>query len=199
MALEVELKARLHQPAHIETKAARLGRFGGEFFKEDIYFRRRGDSGRLPDDRFRLRREGDKATVTFKQAIQAGGLEVNDEVEFGVDEARAFFRFADRFGFEPFVVKRKKSRLYRVGRAQVEINQVTHLGHFAEIEIMCSAEADVPIAKAELLHLLMRLNLKEADLEPRRYIEMIQEAYPVQYRFVSSSTSDWPFEEIACP
>lgn len=196
MAFEVELKARLGHPAEIEARLAQSGTFERETYKEDVYFRRCGEAGLLPADRYRLRREADKAVVTFKQTIETGGLEVNEEIEFGVDDPHAFFRFADRFGFEPFVVKRKKSRIYRLGRAQVELNQVEHLGHFIELEILCDDEANIPIARAELARHFTQLGLTAADLEPRRYLELIQEAYPVRYRFINDSTLAWPFEEI---
>lgn len=197
MAFEVELKARLSQPEAIEAKAAELGIFKGETFKEDIYFRRRGDTATpVPADRYRLRRESDRAVVTFKQLIEAGGVEVNDEIEFGVDDAHAFFQFADRFGFEPFVVKRKKSRVYRIERANVEFNEVEHLGHFIEIEILCDEKALAPVARTEIARLYHNLGLAAADLEPRRYIELIQAAQPVQYRFVNDRALDWPFVEV---
>jgi len=196
MAFEVELKARLNQPDKIEERAAALGSFVGESFKEDIYFRRRGDRQLVPNDRYRLRREAGRAVVTFKQTLEAGGIEVNDEVEFGVDDAQAFFQFADRFDFEPFVVKRKKSRVYRIGQAHVELNEVEHLGHFTEIEILCDDPAFVPVARTEIARLMVLLGLTEADLEPRRYIELIQQAHPAQYQFVNDRSLDWPFVEV---
>jgi adenylate cyclase class 2 len=195
MTFEVELKAHLRQPEVIKARAAELGTFVGERFKEDVYFRRRGDASRLPAERYRLRREGDKAVVTFKQMVSAGETEVNEEVEFEVSDAHAFFQFADRFGFEPFVVKRKKSQVYRVGRANVELNEVEHLGHFAEIEILCDDEADVPAARDEITRVLRALGLRDADLEPRRYIVMIQEAHPARYQFIDDQNLNWPFEE----
>jgi predicted adenylyl cyclase CyaB len=151
----------------------------------------------VPADRFRLRWEEGQAVVTFKQPVEAGGVEVNREVEFGVDDAHTFFQFADRFGFEPFVVKRKQSRIYQIERARVELNQVEHLGHFVEIEILCDDEAFVPAARTEVARLFTRLGLTAADLEPRRYIELIQAAYPVRYRFVDDRSLAWPFVEEA--
>ena len=197
MTFEVELKARLRQPEEVEKQAAGLGMFIEEVYKEDVYFRRRGETALIPADRYRLRHEGTKAVVTFKQMVTAGNVEVNDEVEFEVSDAYAFFRFVDRFGFEPFVVKRKKSRVYRVGRATIELSEVEHLGHFAELEILCNQEVDVPAARAELTSLLAALGLTESDLEPRRYIAMIQQVHPVQYRFINDPTLNWPFEEVA--
>jgi predicted adenylyl cyclase CyaB len=196
MTFEVELKAWVKQPTIVEAAAARLGTFRGESTKEDVYFRRRGDNQTVPFNRYRLRREGEQAVVTFKQQVEAGDTEVNEEVEFTVSEARAFFRFAHYLGYEPFVVKHKISRVYRVGRVNIELNEVKHLGHFAEIEILCQETAEISLAQAEIRHLLLRLGLREADLEPRRYIEMIQEVHRVRYRYLLDSESEWPFEEM---
>lgn len=197
MPFEVELKARLNDPEAVKIRAAQLGEWIGKTFKEDVYFRRRGDPSRYPADRYRLRREKDTAVVTFKQQVQNGDTEVYDEVEFVVSDAYAFFRFADRFGFEPFVVKRKKSEVYRVGRAHVELNEVEHVGHFTEIEILCHDGAEVPAAQTEIAIVLEQLGLTQADLEPTPYILMIQDAHPVQYDFVDDPSLDWPFEEIS--
>lgn len=200
MTFEVELKARLTQPAVTESKAATLGIFEAELFKEDVYFRRKGETNSSPDERYRLRRESDqrgsKAIVTFKQRNNVEGMEVNEEVEFEVDNAHAFFRFTDRFGFEPFVVKRKRSRAYRVGRVKIEINQVDYAGYFAEIEVMTGEEANVPLAQAEIAQVMRQLDLTQTDLEPRRYIDLIQAAHPARYRFIDDNSLAWPFEEV---
>jgi predicted adenylyl cyclase CyaB len=194
-ALEVELKARLKQPAQVEATAARLGTFVEAVVKEDIYFRPVGDANPVPAKRYRLRREKGQATVTFKQKIEANRVEVNDEVEFGVDDARAFFRFVDFLGFEPFVRKHKRCRVYRLGRVNVELNEVNHVGHFIEIEILCQAEADIPLARLEISQILTKLGLNESDLEPQRYIALIQAAHPVTYRYLPGDNSEWPFAE----
>ena len=196
MTFEVELKARLSNPAEIKAQVKQLGVFEKETFKEDVYFRRKGDNKAVPADRYRLRREAKRNVVTFKQMISGGDVEVNEETEFEVDNAHAFFQFADRFGFEPFVVKRKKSRVYRIGRARVELNEVEYLGHFVEIEILCENEPGLFIARTEIARLLNQLGLFAADLESRPYIQLIQDKHPVQYSFIDDNNLDWPFEEI---
>ena len=197
MAFEVEIKARLAHPEATEAAAKAIGEFRGETIKEDVYFRRAGDTDRIPAMRYRLRREAGRAVVTFKQTVAAAAVEVNEEVEFTVDDPRAFFRFAHYTGAEPFVVKHKISRVYRVGRANVEINLVRHVGHFTEIEILCATKAEIPAARLEISQVLARLGLDAHDVEPRRYIDLIQTAHPVRYRYNPASQVDWPFEEIA--
>jgi adenylate cyclase class 2 len=196
MPFEVELKARVREPDMVEARAAQLGRFQGTTLKEDIYFRPATDPSPIPAIRYRLRRTGAEAVVTFKQRIETGDIEINDEVEFAVDNMAAFFRFTHHIGFVPFVVKHKLSRLYQVGQAHLELNEVKHLGHFVEIEILCQAEAEIPLARAHISRLLADLGLSETDVEPRRYLELIQAAHPVSYRYLRESTSDWPFAEV---
>jgi predicted adenylyl cyclase CyaB len=197
MTFEVELKARLPDPEETEAIAAQLGTFEAEIYKEDIYFRRRNDASLVPRDRYRLRRQAGRVIVTFKQKVSTGGVVVNKETDFEVDDAHAFFQFADRFGFAPFVAKRKTSRVYKIGRAYVELNHVEYLGYFVEIEILCDEQDQVPLARLEIGRLFNRLGLADEDLEPRYYIMMIQAAHPVRYRFIDDRALDWPFEEIA--
>lgn len=195
MPFEVEIKARLNNPTKTEARAAKLGKFEKEVHKRDVYFRRRGDTDLVPTPRYRLRQVADQAIVTFKHRQLHEGVEVNEETEFEVDDCYNFFKFVDYLGFEPFVVKYKISRVYRLGRATVELNEVEYLGHFAEIEILCDDRATVLIARTEVVRLMMRLGLSPTDPEPRSYLEMIQKAHPVRYEFVDDRTLDWPFKE----
>ncbi len=194
MQLEVEIKLRLTDPERVEQRAAELGPLIAEICKDDLYFRPKTSNSRVPRDRYRLRQDGTQNTVTFKQKRRIDGIKFDDEVEFNVDNVAAFFRFADRFGFEPFVAKRKRSRVYRVGQANVEINHIDHLGYFSEIEILCQDEAEVPAAHAEIKRVMDLLGLTDDDREETRYIELIQDAYPVSYQLVDGQIVETPLE-----
>jgi predicted adenylyl cyclase CyaB len=196
MAFEVESKAWVADPAALEERARMLGQLKKESAKEDVYYRRKGEISAMPLDRFRLRREHGQAVVTYKDKLVTDDSEVNDEVEYTVDNPFNFFRFADRLGFEPFVVKRKKSRVYQIERASVELNEVEHLGHFVEIEILVGAESEILAARAEIARTFYALGLPAESIERRYYIDMLQQAYPVRFRFVNDPALDWPFEEI---
>jgi predicted adenylyl cyclase CyaB len=86
MTFEVEAKAWVADPAGLEERAKELGRLKKESTKEDVYYRRKGETSAVPLDRFRLRREAGQAVVTYKEKIVADGTEVNDEVEYIVDQ-----------------------------------------------------------------------------------------------------------------
>lgn len=175
----MEFKAWVDDPAALESRLQELAEFVGAVHKHDIYFRQSDDS----EAHFRLRRTGDRAIVTTKYKVILGGTEVSDEIEFEVSDPQAFCRFAERFGFEPFVVKRKAGRNYQAGRVTLELNEVQHLGTFVEVEILCEDRADVEGARAELAEWTERLGITAGAIEPRLYIELLQQEHPVRYVF----------------
>jgi predicted adenylyl cyclase CyaB len=78
----------------------------------------------------------------------------------------------------------------------VELNEVEHLGHFVEIEILVESEAEILAARTEIVRTLHQLGLPGEAIESRYYIDMLQQAYPARFCFVNDPTLDWPFEEV---
>lgn len=198
--IEVEMKARVKDLAAVERQLVEMGgTFVDEILKEDVYFRRKDSDSTSSSERYRLRRQkGRHSIVTFKDRIGPRGSGVRREIEFEVSDAHSFFLFTQRFEFEPFVVKRKRSRIYNVGRASVELNDMEHAGYFVEIEILVKDESNgaIETARDEVVRLFWDLGFGPYDMETRRYIDMIMENHPVQYRFVDDPGLDWPFEEM---
>jgi adenylate cyclase class 2 len=179
MAIEVEFKAWVDDPATLERTLKTHAEFVRVVQKYDIYFSQPGRSV----THFRLRREGANSIVTTKYKSIQGGTEISDEIEFDVSDPQAFCRFIDRFGFEPFVVKRKTGRIYRAGNATLELNEVEHLGSFIEVEIMCEDESFIEEARNELDEWIERLGIARRDVEPTPYIILIQQHHPARYAF----------------
>ena len=191
MPIEVELKARVADPVAYEASLDVQAAFVRDTHKYDVYFRR-PDS---PKAHLRLRCEGDVFTVTTKHKRLVGNVEVNEEIEFEVSDAHAFCRFVDRFGFEPFVVKRKRSRVYRAGRVTLELSEVEHLGLFIEIEILCDDESQVEAARQELAGWVERLGIPAEAIEPTPYIRLLRERHPVRYLLDGSDPDSLVREE----
>lgn len=183
MATEVEVKAWLADydaaRARVEAEAPLVR----EVTTRDLYYA----SAKKPahavdlasDPVFRLRNEGDDDAwiVTVKSRSIDDGVEANREVEFRVDDVAAFREFAQHVGFRPFIVKRKQSRRYAVGRATVELNRVDPLGDFMEIEILLEDDApreEVKEAEKEVRGLLGRFGVPESKIEPRMYIDLLR-------------------------
>jgi adenylate cyclase class 2 len=179
MSIEVELKAWLS--SHAATRAAieaAGAEYKGETEKRDHYY---GPAGRAArdvdfekDPIFRIRSEGAKTVVATKRREIDDGVEVNREIEFEVADAASFREFAQAIGFRPFIVKRKKTRKYVLGRASVDLHRVDPLGDFIEIEILVEDEADVKEAQAEVRGLLERFGVPKEKIEPRLYIDLLR-------------------------
>ena len=180
MPIEVELKAWVDDPATCQASLTEQASLVKNTHKHDIYFR---PSNTPATGHFRLRGEGSTFTVTTKVKQLVGGVEINDEIDFTISDPRAFCRFAERFGFEPFVVKHKTSQVYRAGRATLELNEVEHLGFFIEIEILCDDAAQVETARQELAGWVDRLGIPPEAIEPTPYIRLIRERHPARYAF----------------
>lgn len=181
--IEVELKARVADPAAVEARVASFARLVGDFEKLDAYWHgpdwrlQRGAKG------FRLRAEGGTTTVTFKSKRCEGGMEINREREFEVSEPGAFVEFIERLGCEPFYRKRKVGRRYELDRGAgltpiaIELVEVEGLGRFIEIEALLEDEepAALALAQGEIRGALSRAGLGAEDLEPRYYSELLAE------------------------
>lgn len=179
MAIEVEFKAWVDDLETLEASLRSQADFAGEAHKHDIYFRQPAG----PHGHLRLRREGQTTAVTTKSKQIVDGVEISEEVEFEVSDAGAFCRLMDRFGFEPFAVKRKASRIYRAGATTLELSQVESLGSFVEVEILCEDETRVEAARQELAAWAERLGIPAEAIEPRPYIRLIRELCPARYAF----------------
>lgn len=190
-AVEVELKARVADPAATGAKIASFAARERSFDKADLYYRAPpappspavpGMSGVAAEEErgraFRLRRDGGKAYVTFKAKTREAGVEVNREREFEVSDPAAFEELCARIGCTVALRKGKRGDAYRAGDFLLELCEVAGLGWFLEIETILPASsgaADIARAKQGLHATLARSGLLEADIEERYYTEMLAE------------------------
>jgi adenylate cyclase class 2 len=180
--IEIELKAWLSDYEATRRAVEAAGAEPrGEAVKRDLYY---GPENKGPrdidlakDPVFRLREEGAGWRVTAKRRSVEDGIETNEEVEFGVDDAAAFREFAQRLGFRPFIVKRKATRKYASGRVTVELHRIDPLGDFIELEILLedgAAADERKAAERELREHLARFGVPDAKIEPRLYIDLLR-------------------------
>jgi adenylate cyclase, class 2 len=179
LSIEVELKAWL---TSYEATRKAVEAAGATFVKEtekrDNYYgperKRALDIDFAKDPIFRIRSEEGKAVVAVKRREIDDGVEINDELEFEIADQASFREFARLIGFAPFIVKRKKSRRYSLGRATIELQKVDPLGDFIEIEILVEDREDIPEAQAEIRALLERFGVPKEKIEPRQYIDLLR-------------------------
>jgi predicted adenylyl cyclase CyaB len=190
---EVEIKARVEDPAEIEHRIAALAEFHSAYVKEDRYYcPAEGEPTTSGDDaagvaqgapaeraRFRLRVQDDAALVTYKRKRLEGDHEVNEEHEFSISDVREFEAFAEGIGYQVCARKHKSGRRYRTpDGAGIELAEVRGLGWFVEIEILVAAgnPSGRDAAKQRILELFDQLSIGQERFERRYYIDMLAEA-----------------------
>jgi adenylate cyclase class 2 len=173
--MEIELKARVRDKAAVEQRVESFARFLRNFDKSDEYWHgpdwrfSRGTKG------FRLRKDGEKALVTFKQKRNDGGIEINKETEFEVSDSAGFEALVQRIGCEPFYNKRKTGKAYDYDGCTVELVRVEGLGDFIEIERLLEKDepAEIALAQGSIRAILSMSGVPEGEIEGRSYSELI--------------------------
>ena len=79
-----------------------------------------------------------------------------------------------RLGFTEDVWVRKHRFVYKLGDITFELNKVEGLGDFLDIEVIAE---DVQEAKRRIWEVANMLGLREEDVEPRLYQEMLKEPF----------------------
>lgn len=188
MNLEIEIKAWVRNPRRTEVHLAEAGAtFERDYRKEDRYFRftERDSLGRrvLKQD-VRIRIDGTKTFVTYKDKRLEKDLEINNEREFEVSDPRLMSDLFLRLGAENLIEKVKIGTAWRWNGLLIEVSEVLGLGHFIEIERVLplpddssEGEQELSIRESESMinQLFARLEIPANDREIRTYTSMLSE------------------------
>lgn len=169
--IEVEAKVRL-TPAQVRDLRKRLPAMAkrvGESRKTDWYF------GDWRSYTLRIRKVGDEGTLTFKKRSKKGGMEANEETEVRIDDVAQWKGLLSSIGFPMSISKVKISEAYVSDRFQIEINRVTGLGYFLEIETLVGQKSEVAAAKRGVGAWFKRLGFSPKDFERKLYLELLAE------------------------
>ena len=135
----------------------------------------------------RLRRSNDAVELTTKSKTMEDGVEVSRETELALqgeaaEALEAARSFLDAIGYQVYLRKEKHSRVFQDaegGGPCFELNTVTGLGVFIEIEALVPADASPELIRAtreRVRRELTGLGLGAADIEERSYTQMLREA-----------------------
>jgi adenylate cyclase class 2 len=186
VAIEIELKAWVDDPAAVKRTITQFARYNGAFTKDDAYWfpARRAPDASLPASGVRLRREtldsGDgqpvqTTLVTYKTKEVREGMEINDEREFAVSDGAAFEELLTRLGLSPGKTKQKRGWSWSHEGITLELTEVTGLGWFAELELLTGTDSPeiAAAARKRLLALLQAAGIAEDRIEARYYTELL--------------------------
>ncbi len=177
--LEIEQKFAHADFAAIEQRLAEWGgRPGEEHTESDHYFNAPDRDFAHTDEAFRLRRVGTANFLTYKGPKRKDIVKIRTELEIplrdGDEAAEQFMQLLVHLGYRPVAVVRKHRRtrhLEREGFAlTVCLDEVEHLGRFAEVEIL-APEEQVDKARTILADTAAALGLSE--LERHSYLGML--------------------------
>ena len=124
--------------------------------ESDQLFDRTEGELRATDRLLRLRREGGRATVTYKGPGERGRYKSREEIEFDVSDPVNFERTLDRLGYTPrFRYEKYRTKFARPGEDGIISIDETPLGVFLELEgprdWIDQTAAHLGLAKAEYL------------------------------------------------
>ncbi|HET7302588.1 MAG TPA: class IV adenylate cyclase [Candidatus Saccharimonadales bacterium] len=176
--IEVERKYRIatgHQE-DILSKMAAMGEVSTVSQADSVYLRGARSFAEFTkgDPVVRIRQVDDSVVLTAKRIVNEAGdaLEENLEVP-DMEEAK---RFVDILGFQPVTEVQKERSTVSEGRLKVVLDNVVGLGYFVELEIVVADQPDVAGAISEITSRAQDLGLAEAQLETRKYDELLEEA-----------------------
>jgi adenylate cyclase class 2 len=182
--LEIEQKFRHADFAALERRLAeQAARVGGEVVEVDQYFNAPDRDFARTGEAFRLRRVGAENYLTYKGPRAAHAVKTRTELEIPLlpgDEAAAnHTQLLRHLGYRHVAAVRKRRRTFQLDRAgftfTVCLDEVDHLGRFAEVEVLAEP-AQLEAARAALLELARDLGLSE--VEPRAYLTMLLQSDP---------------------
>jgi adenylate cyclase class 2 len=99
----------------------------------DMLFDTPGQQLRVARSGLRVRRDRDRAFLTFKGPVQPGPVKSREEIEVPVGDAEQMHRVLHSLGFEPWFRSEKYREEYRLGNALVTVDEAP-IGVFVEIE-----------------------------------------------------------------
>jgi len=177
--LEVEVKYVVDDFGALE---AALTRWGAELSAPrrdaDHYFNAPDRDFARTDEAFRVRSIGSNNYVTYKGPKRDRETKTRLEIEVPIGDGESvaadFRRLVTYLGYKPSGVVRKSRRVAHCERdgfpLQICLDEVDHLGRFAELEVVAREEEYEP-AKALVLDVARELGLMR--VERRSYLEMV--------------------------
>lgn len=174
--IEVETKFRIADKVRIANKLKELGFIGAEPVRQsDKVFLVKSDSFRTfkPGDPVtRIRTVNGVSSMTLKRAINTSGDSV--EHEMTVNPASAAEGLLLEMGYKAVTDVDKIRTEYKRDDTTVALDEVSKLGEFLEIEIVCNEgkEAD---ARSRVMATAIDLGLSEDDIVTKKYDQLMSE------------------------
>lgn len=177
--IEVEMKFPVADPDALLHRLADMQPTAVEQREEvDQYFQAPDRDFAVTDEALRIRRVGETNSLTYKGPKLDPATKTRRELQVRLDDGKLTADLAQALltaaGYVPVAQVVKQRQVFSLDlngwKVEVCLDRVEDLGTFVEIEIGSEAD-DMEQARAELLRLAERLDLKEG--ERRSYLELL--------------------------
>lgn len=172
MAANVEIKARVADPAALRERAVALADWPAQRLEQtDTFFT-------VPTGRLKLREFGDgTAELIQYERPDADGPKLSRYRRLDVpDPAGLKAALADALGVRAVVVKHRD--VLMAGRTRIHLDRVEGLGDFMELEVVLAEGEDLAAGEAEARDLMTRLGIAATDLVTGAYVDLLEAVEP---------------------
>lgn len=170
MARNVEIKARVRDPASLHGRAAALATEGPVRIEQDDTF------FACANGRLKLRQFGPgSGELIFYRRSDDLGPKTSFYVRSATSEPGTL-REALTLAHGQVGRVRKCRTLFLVGRTRVHLDEVEGLGHFMELEVVLADGEPVEAGEVEANDLMRRLGVEPADLIDVAYVDLVASA-----------------------
>ena len=172
MARNIEIKARVPDPAALRRRAAALTDTPAELIpQEDTFFR-------VPLGRLKLRViTPDHGQLIYYQRPDAAGPKQSDyHIAVTAEPQTLKNVLARSLGVRGVVTKQRW--LYLVGPTRIHLDQVEGLGSFMELEVVLQADQSPAEGQAIAADLMAQLGIQEQHLIEGAYIDLLENLTP---------------------
>lgn len=169
MARNIEIKARIGNPAAVRERVAALANEGPMgIAQEDTFFN-------CPTGRLKLRAfSNTQGELIFYRRSDQHGPKESFYVRTSTAEPEMLRQtLALAYGETGRV--RKQRTLFLIGRTRVHLDDVESLGNFLELEVVLRDGEPVEAGVREAEDLMSRLGIKASQLIDRAYIDLLSE------------------------
>ncbi len=168
--LNIEIKARTHQPDHIKSILENLGAdYQGIDHQIDTYFI-------VPDGRLKLRQGNiENSLIFYQRPNQAGPKASNFLLYHPEQENSDQLKNLLTTALGQKVVVDKYRAIYFFEHVKFHVDQVMGLGDFMEIEVMDKEETgDIAILEKQCQKYMDLFGIKETDLIDGSYSDLLK-------------------------
>lgn len=165
MPSNIEIKARVKDPARFRRVAEGLSTRQETLYQEDTFFA--SPSGRL---KLRCFPDGSGELIYYERVDQEGPKQSRYWISRTQDPRGLHLTLSNALG--AIGVVRKTRQVFMVGDTRVHLDQVDGLGVFAELEVVLQTGQTVEEGTSIATELMQTLGIEKADLIEGAYLDL---------------------------